>query len=200
MRQFICLLITLFIAQFTFAKQVPLDQKNSSIEWAGKKKFTGDIHNGTVKIKTGTINVDDANKLVGGTIIVDMATIDDKDLSGSYKKKLEDHLKSDDFFDVKNNNEASFKITKVTPTRSNAYQVTGNMTIRGKTNPETFEVIIEKSGKKMVATGNIEIDRTKYNVSYNQEASLLKKAVSITKDKIIADKINLTLKLQTQNI
>lgn len=200
MRHFICLLSALFIAQITLAKQVPLDPKNSSIEWVGKKKFTGDTHNGTIKIKKGTMNLDDANKLVGGTIIIDMTTIDNKDLSGSYKNKLEDHLRSDDFFDVANNKEASFKITTVTATRSNSYKVSGNMTIRGETHPETFEVIIEKNGKKMVAKGDIEINRTKYNVSYNQEANLLNKAISIAKDKIIEDKINLTLKLQTQNI
>ena len=200
MRHFICLLSALFIVQVSSAKQVQLDKKNSSIQWVGKKKFTGDSHNGTIQIKKGNINLDDANKLVGGTIIIDMTTIDDKDLSGNYKKKLEDHLKSDDFFDVANNKEASFKITKVTPTRSSAYQVTGNMTIRGKTHPETFEIVIEKDGKIMTAEGDIEINRTKYGVSYNEEANLLKKAVSITKDKIIADKINLTLKLQTQKI
>ncbi len=200
MGYFICLLGSFFIAQITFAKQVPLDHKNSSIEWSGKKKFTGDSHNGTIQIKKGTVNLDDANMLVGGTIILDMTMINDMDLSGSYKKKLEDHLKSADFFDVANYRDASFKITKVTATRSNSHQVTGNMTIRGTTHPETFELIIEKKGKKMIARGDIEINRTKYNVSYNQEANLLNKAISIAKDKIIEDKINLTLNLQTQSI
>ncbi|MEM7646534.1 MAG: YceI family protein, partial [Pseudomonadota bacterium] len=95
---------------------------------------------------------------------------------------------------------ASFKITKVEPTRSNLYKVTGNLTLRGKTNPETFDVKIEKKGKTMVATGTIKFDRTKYGVTYNSEGGALKKAVKIAKDKIIKDEIQLTLNLTTQAI
>ena len=44
-----------------------------------------------------------------------MNTINTEDLSGEYKNKLDGHLKSDDFFGVKQYPEASLKFTKVTP-------------------------------------------------------------------------------------
>ncbi len=192
-----CLLLA---APLALAKQVSLDTTASKIEWLGQKKLPGDDHKGTVKIKSGTINLNEKGVLTGGTLIIDMKSINDEDLSGKYKEKLETHLNSEDFFHTAKHPEASFKITKVEPTRSNLMKVTGNLTIRGKTNPETFEVKIEKKGKAMVATGAIKFDRTKYGVTYNSETKGLKKAVKLAKDKIIKDEVQLTLNLQTKKI
>lgn len=196
------ILVLIFLASFNFAlaKQVPIDTQASKINWTGEKLIPGDAHTGTVKVKKGTINLDKNNQLVGGTIVIDLTTIDVKDLSGKWKKKLEAHLASDDFFNtkVKDNQDASFKITKVEAGRSNVFTVTGNLTIRGKTNPETFELAVEKKGKTMLATGEISFNRTKYDVKYNSESGLLKKATSIPKDKVIKDQIKLSLNLQTQ--
>ena len=194
------LAIILFSSPLALARLVPLDLKASTLEWLGQKIIPGGDHKGTVKIKSGSINLNEKQMITGGTIVLDMTTIEDTDLSGKWKKKLEDHLNGEDFFDVKNHKEAQFKITKVEPTRSNLFKITGNLTIRGKTNVETFEVKVEKKGKKMVATGTITFDRTRYGVSYNSEASFLKQATSIPKDKVIKDKIQLTLNLTTQVI
>ncbi len=190
----------LFAATIATAKQVPLDIKASEIQWKGEKKLTDDSHHGSVKIKKGTINIDEQRNLVGGTIVIDMKSIEDKDLSGKWKTKLEQHLNSEDFFDVSKHPEASFKITKVEPTRSNVAKVTGNLTLRGVTHPETFEIIVEKNNKKMTATGQITVDRTKYGVTYNQEGNLLQKAVKVAKDKIIKNNVVITINLKTQTI
>lgn len=184
----------------TQAKQVNLDLDKSEIKWTGTKKLTEDSHHGVVKLKRGSINITENGHLSGGSLIVDMTTIEDHDLSGNYKKKLESHLNSDDFFDIKNNPEANFKITDVKATRSNAYQVTGNLTIRGITHVETFEIRVNKTDGRYLAQADIEIDRTKYGVTYNQESSLLKKTVSIPKDKIIKDHFELSLHLQTEKL
>lgn len=194
----ICAVIA--FTSITFAKQVAINSKASTIEWTGQKKVPGGDHNGVVQIKKGTVNFDKSMTLTGGTLVIDMTSIEDKDLTGKWKKKLEDHLNSEDFFDVKNNKEASFKITKVTTTRSNLVKVTGNLTLRGKTHSETFEVAIGKKGNVMTASGSIEFDRNKYGVTYNSEASVLKKAIKLAKDKIIKDKIKLDINLQTEKI
>ena len=193
-------LILIAAFQFAYAKQVAVDTKASKIQWTGKKIVGDDSHTGTVKVKKGTVKLDKDNKLVGGSLVIDMTTIADSDLSGKWKKKLEDHLASDDFFNTKEHKEASYKITKVEPGRSNVYTVTGNLTIRGKTHPETFEVIVEKKGQTMLAKGEIKFDRAKYDVKYNSEAGFLKKAISIPKDKVIDDDIQLSLNLQTQKL
>ena len=82
-------LVLLFAATLAYGKQVPLDTAGSSLEWLGQKKVPGGDHKGTVALKKGTINLDEKNQLVGGTLVIDMKTITDTDLSGKYKKKLE---------------------------------------------------------------------------------------------------------------
>lgn len=193
----ICFLLITAVSQ---AKQVPLDTSASSIQWLGQKKIPGGDHKGTVSVKKGSVNFDKNMKLIGGTIIIDMNSIVDTDLSGKWKTKLEGHLNSEDFFHVSKHQEASFKITKVEPTRSDIFKVTGNLTIRGKTNAETFEIKIGKKGKIMTATGEVTIDRTKYGVTYNSEAPAYQKITKVAKDKIIKDEIQLTLNLATQKI
>ena len=196
----------LFYSIFVFGEKTPqtksltIDTKASKIEWLGQKKIPGKDHRGTVGIKKGNAEFDDKMNLTGGSIVIDMTTIENTDLSGKYKQKLLDHLKSDDFFDVTKNKEASFKITKVEKVEDNSYNVTGTLTVRGKSNEETFKIKVEKKSGFMLATGQLKFNRTKYGVNYNSESSALKKAVSIPKDKIIKDDIQLTLSLQTQKM
>ena len=194
------ILISLVCLLFSFSalsKQVSLDTKSSKIEWLGQKKVPGGDHKGTINIKSGTVNLDQKQQLVGGTIIIDMTSINDTDLTGDWKKKLEAHLNSADFFDTANHKEATFKITKVMPGKKNSYKVTGNLTLRGKTNTETFDIMVTKKGKAMMASGTITFDRNKYGVTYNSEQSVLKKLISIGKDKVIKDQIQITLNLMT---
>jgi polyisoprenoid-binding protein YceI len=196
------LIILTCSANIALAKQVPLNTESSKVTWVGAKALPGgDEHTGTVKVQKGTINLGQNGTLVGGTIVIDMTSIECTDLSGNYKKKLESHLKSEDFFLTDKHKQATFKITKVQSTRSNLYSVTGNLTIRGETHPETFDVIVteetDKKGKFLAAKGTISINRHKYGVTYNSETSVLRKLVKIAKDKIIKDDVSLTLDLQT---
>lgn len=194
------LLMILFTAPSVLAKQVPLDTTASTIEWLGRKVIPGGDHKGTVKLKKGSINLDEHNQLVGGTLVIDMNSIEDTDLSGKYKTKLENHLNSEDFFHVAKHPVANFKITKVELTRSDLVKITGNLTIRGTTNQESFNVKVERNGKSMTATGLLEIDRNKYGITYNSESSSLKNAIKLAKDKIIKDDIQLTIHLQSKTL
>ena len=196
----------LFYSIFAFGKKMPqskslaIDTKASKIEWLGQKKIPGKDHRGTVGIKKGNGEFDGKMNLTGGSIVIDMTTIENTDLSGKYKKKLLDHLKSDDFFDVAKHKEARFKITKVKKAEGDFYNITGILTVRGKSNEETFKIKVEKKSGIMLVTGQLKFNRTKYGVNYNSESSTLKKAVSIPKDKIIKDDIQLTLSLQTRKM
>ncbi|MGC1204531.1 MAG: YceI family protein, partial [Flavobacteriaceae bacterium] len=139
-------------------KEIKLDK--SKVVWKGYK-VTGS-HEGTVNIKSGFLNFE-SDKLVGGEFVMDMATLVSTDLEGEYKGKLEGHLKSDDFFGVEKHPTASLVFTKVVASGKNAYTVTGNLTIKGKTNPITFTMSIY--GNK--ATASLKVDRTKFGVEYN---------------------------------
>ena len=155
----------LIIATITFAFTTIEDGKKevkvetSSVTWKGYK-VTGS-HTGNIALKQGSLDFKD-NKLVGGEFMIDMTTIVNTDMEGEYKAKLEGHLKSDDFFGVATYPTAKLVFDTVKSTGKNSYEVTGNLTIKDKTNPVTFDISIY--GSK--ATANVKIDRTKFDVRY----------------------------------
>ncbi|WP_044403326.1 YceI family protein [Lacinutrix sp. Hel_I_90] len=133
--------------------------ENSKVIWKGYK-VTGS-HEGTIAIKSGHLNFNE-NKLIGGEFIMDMSTIDCTDLEGGSKGKLEGHLKSDDFFGVEKHPKATLVFTQVKATGKNSYEVTGDITIKGKTNPITLDLSIY--GNK--ANASLKIDRTLFDIRY----------------------------------
>ena len=153
-------LLTLFLLTSALPpiKTKSIDLKSSKIAWKGYK-VTGE-HYGSIKFKSGALEFSE-NKLNGGYFVIDMNTINTEDLSGEYKNKLDGHLKSDDFFGVKQHPEASLKFTKVTP-KGKDYVVEGDLNIKGKTNPITFNMTVHESHAKAKLT----IDRTLYNIKY----------------------------------
>ena len=83
------------------------------------------------------------------------------DLSEKAGTRLVSHLKSDDFFGVAAHPEATLTFTNAVPI-AEGYKITGEFTIRGITNTETFELNLNGN----TATAEFEIDRSKYNVKY----------------------------------
>jgi polyisoprenoid-binding protein YceI len=132
---------------------------NGIINWEGSK-ITTDSHVGTLEIIKGVL-IFDADSLVGGSFTVDMNSMVCTDLSEKSGARLVSHLESDDFFGVAEYPEATLEFTTVVPT-DYGYNITGNFTIRGITNSETFELKTDGN----TATAELEIDRSKYNVKY----------------------------------
>ncbi len=60
--------------------------------------------------------------------------------------KFDDHLKSDDFFDVKKFPTAKFVSTKVKVTGKNKAKIEGDLTMHGVTKPVTLNVKFNKAG------------------------------------------------------
>ena len=137
-----------------------VDVESSQIEWTGKK--IAGTHRGTIKLEKGFLNLSNEGKLTGGKFVMDMNSIVVTDLEGEYKEQLEGHLSNDDFFGVANHPNSTLEITDVAEKSGNAYAVTGDLTIKGKTEPVEFELdVIEET-----ATGRVAIDRTKYGIRY----------------------------------
>ena len=153
-------LLTLFLLTSALSpiKTKSIDLKASKIAWKGYK-VTGE-HYGSIKFKSGALEFS-GNTLNGGYFVIDMNTINTEDLSGEYKNKLDGHLKSDDFFGVKQHPEATLKFTKVTP-KGNDYVIEGDLNIKGKSNPVTFNITVHKSHAK----AEFALDRTLYNIRY----------------------------------
>jgi len=140
----------------------------SSLGWLGKK--VGGQHNGTIELKEGTVLVK-GGQVVGGTFVADMNSMKNTDLTNAdYNAKLMGHLKSEDFFGVEKNPTATFVITNIKPLKGDAAgnnaTVTGNLTIKGKTNPLSFPAKVGVKNGVAAASGTATIDRTKYDVKY----------------------------------
>lgn len=140
----------------------------STLGWVGKK--VGGQHNGTVSLKDGSVQVK-GNQITGGTFTFDMSSIKVEDLKDAeYNGKLVGHLKADDFFGTEKNPTATFVITSVKPIKADAAgnnaQVSGNLTIKGKTNPVTFPAKVGVKDGVASASGVATVDRTKYDVKY----------------------------------
>lgn len=159
------LILTVIIAfsvssAFGHVDPVKVNQAKSTISWVGKK-ITGQ-HSGTIGIKSGELLMDHG-KLVGGSFVIDMTSLAVTDLkAGQGKEKLEGHLNSDDFFGVSTYPEAILKITSAKSTSKGKYQVEANISIKGETQPISFEATVGKG----IASAEITIDRTKHGIKY----------------------------------
>jgi len=154
--------ILLFVA-FSFstinAQKKEINTDKSTVQWKGYK-VTGS-HEGFVAIKSGTLNFE-SDKLTGGEFIIDMTSISCTDLSGGIADKFVGHLNSDDFFGVANYPTATLVFTEVVPGTNNNYKVTGDITIKGKTEKITFDLLTEDNK----ASTSFKVDRTKFDIKY----------------------------------
>ncbi|MFV8376631.1 YceI family protein [Flavobacterium sp. LB1P71] len=187
MKNFKSIALTLVVVLSTLsvtAQTKKVDATNSSINWVGKK-VTGQ-HNGTVNLKSGTL-VFKGKKLRSGTFVVDMTSLTATDLKGEYQGKLNGHLKSEDFFGTEKFPTSTLVFKKVTVKAPNVYTVTGDLTIKGITNPITFDLATTTNS----AATTFKVDRTKYGIKYNS-ASIF----SSIGDKAISDDFELAVALK----
>ena len=163
-------------------KEIKIEK--SKVVWKGYK-VTGS-HEGTINLKSGNLEFSN-DKLSGGNFVIDMSTITNTDQEGEYKGKLEGHLKSDDFFGVEKFPSAKLVFTKVKATGKESYKIQGDLTIKGITNPVTFEMSIEGN----TAQANLKIDRSKFDIRYGSTSFY-----DDLKDKAIYDEFDLTTELE----
>ncbi|MEX0966681.1 MAG: YceI family protein [Bacteroidia bacterium] len=172
------------------AERQEVNTEKSTIDWRGEK-VTGK-HNGTINLQEGYLMM--ANEtLMGGSFTVDMNSIENLDINDDGSRgKLVGHLKSEDFFYVEKHPKATFIILDVKENGNGSYDVTGNMTIRGKINKVTFPAKVETSEGQTTATAEITIDRSLYDVKYGSGSFF-----DGLGDKMIHDDFELTVKLVT---
>ena len=143
---------------------VSVNLNSSTVAWRGYKVL-GE-HTGTVKLSSGNLDFD-GETLTGGRFVIDMTSIVCTDLSGETRGKLEGHLKSDDFFGVATYPEAVLDIANVIPYgKPGEYKVVGNLTIKGITKEVKFFTTVTEDNGQRVATSEITVDRSEYNVRY----------------------------------
>lgn len=169
-----------------------VNKSESTVTW-NAKKVTGE-HYGKVRISDAQLDYQNG-KIQGGSFEMDMTTITVEDIQdANSNKKLTDHLKSDDFFSVEKFNKSNFKITEAKSSNGKDYQITGNLTIKGISNPVTFPAKLEVQGEKIVATASIVFDRTKFDIKYRSGNYFENLA-----DRLIYDDVSLGVKLVALN-
>ena len=123
-------------------------------------------HNGNIQFKSGSFELKEG-QIVAGSFVVDMTTISNADIDNEGRnQRLVGHLKSDDFFGVETYPEATFVVTQGTKFSKGKATLTGNITIKGKTETLTFEVL--RSGNEY--TAELDIDRSKFDVRYGSDS------------------------------
>lgn len=163
----------------------------SSIQWTGKK-VTGE-HTGIISLKKGKVEVTDG-KLTGGIFEIDMLTITDTDMEGEWKTKLENHLRSEDFFSAEKFPIATLEITKAEFVKEKTYNITGKLTIKGIANEVHFPATVEIDKNKFAAYADFNVDRTLWDIRYGS-----KKFYEEIGDKMIYDEFSLKVKIGATN-
>jgi polyisoprenoid-binding protein YceI len=141
-----------------------IDVKKSSVKWIGKK-MTG-AHEGTVAIKSGTVNVEGKSPKKG-MIEMDMTSITCTDITDAETNgQFIGHMKSDDFFSVAKNPTSKLDIKKINFKGKDDYELIADLTIKGIKQEITIPATIKTDGKTLTANGKAVVDRTKYDIRF----------------------------------
>jgi len=156
----VLLLALLVTANQAGEVKIALTGDNAKVTFVGTKP-NGKHQGGFKKLKgSATVNGTDATTLKIA-VDIDVTTLftDDQKLTG--------HLKSPDFFDVKNYPMAKFVSTKVEKS-DGAYTVTGKLTLHGKTKEVSFPAKIEIAGGNLNLTSSFKINRHDWGISFGK--------------------------------
>lgn len=196
----ICLLATIIIGQSTAQTKgkskkaatvsaveaiYTLDKDATTIKWTGKK--VGGAHNGKIKASEGTMTMNGEN-ITSAKVVIDMNSISCDDITDAGKNAyLISHLKNEDFFNTAANPTSSLDITKTTKLGKNKYRVSGTLTIKGISQPTSFDVVTTNLNGKLTGKGKISFDRTKYDIKYGSGL------IGTAQDKLIYDDVVLDI-------
>lgn len=174
------------------AATLKVDPASSTIQWTGSKKV-GAVHTGKIAVKDGQVETNAKNEITSGSFTIDMTTIADEDLAKDpeHQKKLQGHLSSADFFNIEKFPTSTFKITSISKKGKGLVNITGDLTLVGKTNSISFPANVTTDAAGLKGEAKFKIDRTKWGLKYGS-GNFFKE---LTADKIINNDIEFDLKL-----
>lgn len=165
-----------------------IDPAASKVHWSSTM-IGIKTHTGTIGLTSGTL-VTKGPTVVSGEFLVDLKLQTSELLDTNYtpdgskqgtRAHLIGHLMSPDFFAADSFPTATFKITGAT-----ANTATGDLTVRGKSNPETVtDIVVTEENGMIKATGKLVFNRQKYHVAWS----------SGSKDYVLSDDIELNVEL-----
>lgn len=139
---------------------VALSGENTQVLFTGVKK-SGDSHSGGFNVLKGEMEICEGDPL--GL----MVTIDTESLF-SDDERLTGHLKSEDFFSVKEFAEMKFESSSIEG--DGDVTITGLLTMHGKTEEISFPATISVDGENVKLTSEFKVDRTKFGMDFEGKA------------------------------
>ena len=118
---------------------------------------------GFAKFK-GKAEVDAATKSLKSVSV----EIDTASLFTEIGQKLTDHLKSPDFFEVREYPKATFESTKIAAGTAGKATITGKLSLHGVTKEISFPATVEVGEKGLTLTSEFSIDRTQFGMTYGE--------------------------------
>ena len=150
-------------------KTYRIDREKSMVIWIGRSLSIR--HTGNLAIAEGELSIE-RGQLTGGRVVIDMSSITNADLQQTdSRSRLIAHLLSEDFFEVSRYPQAEARLNGwsavpgATPGTPN-YLIEADLTIKGITHPVRFGADIVRQGGVLRAHAALDIDRTRWNVTY----------------------------------
>jgi polyisoprenoid-binding protein YceI len=122
------------------------------------------------------------------SLTIDADSVDTRD------ENRDNHLRTNDFFDVPNHPQWTFTSTSITADGPTEWKVVGDLTIRGVTKPVTLDVTLEGVVKdpygnhRVGFSGSTTIDRDDFDVSFG--------AVMEAGGLVVAKKVSIELEVE----
>lgn len=152
---------------------------SSVAEWKGYLK-TGYFNEGSIDVESNSFVIENG-KVKSGNFTLPLSSIVNFNLpTDELKHQLVHHLQSADFFDMALHPNITFEIMSVSPFSGGGpgvvsganYEVTGHLTLLGKSNPVTFPARIEVNGDAFKLEATTQFDRTLWGMNYATEPGL----------------------------
>lgn len=152
---------------------VALSPANSRIDFVGTHEGAKpDPRKGGFAKFAGQARLDSSGKLAAVKFEFQTASL------WTEMPRLTSHLKSPDFFDVREHPKASFESTLVKPGKQDGtYEVRGKFTLLGKTKEVKIPATVAVTDAGVTLMSKFEIDRTQFGMTYGE--GKVKKEVAI---------------------
>ena len=146
-----------------------VDTAATEIRWKGTKFGKRGAHAGTLRVRSGWIDVRGMQPR-SGRILLDMRSIAVTDIPRSDmvpRRKLLEHLVGEEFFAVSRFPTAEFTLDRAEKLGANVFRVNGRLTLRGVTKPVTFEMTIwSYEPTALRATAQLTFNRMDWGVAF----------------------------------
>jgi polyisoprenoid-binding protein YceI len=156
------------------ARGIPLTPENTRIQFVGTHiGDRPDPRTGGFEKFKGTMELEPATGVLKSVAVeIDTGSL------WTEIPKLTNHLKSVDFFEVRQFPTAAFKSTAIKPAAGGKYEVTGNLTLHGVTKAIKFPATLKSGPEGPVLRSEFKIDRTAFDMTWGPDR--VEKQVSMT--------------------